>query len=167
MVQRSARRPAPPLDEAGLRALALFYAGRYVTTRAKLSSYLTRKLRERGWDGASDPDPDVVVARMAELNYVDDEAYATAKAGSLQRRGFGPSRVRAALRTAGIDGDTSRSLSETSEDDALETAVRLARKRGFGRDADRREKQIAALVRAGHDFGIARQALAEVSATSE
>ena len=29
--------------------MALAYVGRYATTRAKLASYLGRKLRERGW----------------------------------------------------------------------------------------------------------------------
>ncbi len=166
MVQRSARRSAPPLDDASLRALALHYAGRYATTRAKLRFYLQRKLRLRGWAGEAEPDLDAVVDRMAELGYVDDDAFAAARAGSLQRRGFGPMRVRAALLAAGIDSDTSRSLAECSEEDALEAALRLARKRGFGRDPEKRDKQISALVRAGHGFSFARQAL-ELAASHE
>jgi hypothetical protein len=33
-----------------MRQLALFYVGKYATTQAKLSGYLARKTRERGWD---------------------------------------------------------------------------------------------------------------------
>lgn len=159
MVQRPTRRPPPALDDAGLRALALAYAGRYATTQARLKSYLRRKLRERGWQGPGEPDIAAIVARMAELRYVDDQAFATARAAALHRRGFGPMRVRAALQSAGIDSDTSRALAERSDDEALDAAVRLARKRGFGNNPERRDKQLAALVRAGHGFAIARTAL--------
>ena len=43
----------PPLDAEALERLALFYVGRYATTRAKLASYLDRKLEERGFGGRS------------------------------------------------------------------------------------------------------------------
>jgi regulatory protein len=46
----------PPLDEGRLNELALRYVGRFATTRAKLRSYLGRKLRERGWDGTREPE---------------------------------------------------------------------------------------------------------------
>ena len=36
------RRVPPPLDEAGLRDLALHYAARFATTRLKLLRYLDR-----------------------------------------------------------------------------------------------------------------------------
>ena len=38
-----------------LEQAALFYAGRYATTRAKLAAYLVRKLRERCWAEAHPP----------------------------------------------------------------------------------------------------------------
>jgi regulatory protein len=104
-------------------------------------------------------DLDGVVARMAELHYVDDEAFASARAGALQRRGFGPMRVRAALRSAGIDAETSTALSDVPQEDAFAAARALAERRGFGSDPDRRDRQMAALVRAGHSFAAARAAL--------
>src|SRR3954463_3793690 len=97
------RRPRPPLDEEGLERLALFYAGRYATTRARLDSYLRRKLRERGWEGSGEPPVAQVTERFAELGYVDDRAFAAGRAASLARRGYGERRVVQALRAAGIE----------------------------------------------------------------
>ena len=37
------RKPVRPLDEEGLERLALFYAGRFATTRAKLADRLARQ----------------------------------------------------------------------------------------------------------------------------
>ena len=89
MPPRTGHRPRPPLDEAKLNALALHYVGRFATSRGKLVSYLTRKLRERGWDGVVDPDPGAVAERLAGYGYVDDAAYAVSKARALGGRGYG------------------------------------------------------------------------------
>ena len=45
------RRQPPPLDAAALERLALRYVERFATTRGRLTDYLTRKIRERGWEG--------------------------------------------------------------------------------------------------------------------
>src|SRR4051812_29151490 len=97
------RKVKPPLDAETLEQAALSYAGRYATTRAKLAAYLTRKLRERGWSGAGEPPVRRLVERMASLSYVDDRAFASARAAALTRRGYGARRVGLALRAAGID----------------------------------------------------------------
>src|SRR5436190_1265675 len=95
---KRARKGRPPLDAAGLERLGLFYAGRYATTRTKLADYLRRKVRERGWIGAGAPPVEALVERFAGLGYVDDAAFAEAKAGSLLRRGYGENRVAQALK---------------------------------------------------------------------
>ena len=84
MTARTASRKTPrPLDEARLEELALAYVGRFATTRAKLASYLARKLRERGWEAPRAPATEALVEKLAGLGYVDDAAYALAKARSL------------------------------------------------------------------------------------
>ena len=45
----SPRRKLVPLDSAQLEALAVSYVARYATSCAKLSRYLARKIRARGW----------------------------------------------------------------------------------------------------------------------
>ncbi len=87
MRARPARKPRPPLDPESLERLGLFYAGRYATTRAKLAAYLGRKLGERGWAGTSPPPVEQLVERFAAAGYIDDAAFASARAASLQRRG--------------------------------------------------------------------------------
>lgn len=151
------------LDEESLEQAALSYAGRYATTRAKLASYLRRKLRERGWGGADEPPVDRLIERMAALGYVDDRAFAAARAASLGRHSYGERRVREALRAAGIDDEDSRDAREEAHRGAWEAALRFAERRRIGPFADRevdresREKALGALLRAGHPPEFARR----------
>ena len=156
MTSRPDKRPRPPLDAEGLERLALFYAGRYATTRAKLAAYLERKLRERGWTGGGEPPVRPLIERFAELGYVDDRAFAAARTDSLLRRGYGERRVAQALRGAGIADEDSGPAREKAEEEALEAALRFARRRRLGPFAEvvpdraERQKAAAAMIRAGH-----------------
>ncbi|MDF2386125.1 RecX family transcriptional regulator [Nostoc ellipsosporum NOK] len=156
------RRPLPPLNSADLERYALRYVERYATTRAKLAIYLSRKLRERGWDGEKSPDPEALAERMAELGYVDDRLYAESKAGAMARRGLGARRVREALRFAGVEEEDAVALAPAIAAEGLASAIAFARRRRIGpyarEAADRplQEKQMAAMIRAGHAPGLAR-----------
>ena len=156
------RRPPRPLDEARLHELALAYVARFATSGAQLERYLKRKLRERGWDGAREPDLAAVVVRLVELRYVDDAAYAAMRSGSLLRRGYGPRRVAQALGQAGIAEDLREEV-RPDDADQRRAGLALARKRRFGPfgagppDRPTREKQIAAMLRAGHRLDTARE----------
>ena len=167
------KRPKKPLDSARLEELALAYVARFATSAAKLERYLQRKLRERGWDGEDEPDLAAMVARYVERGYVDDAVYARAKAGDLLRRGYGGRRVQQALGQAGIGGAVAESVAP-AEHAAREAALHMARKRGFGPWAidevppEKREKHIAAMLRAGHKFDHVRALLdAENEAAAE
>lgn len=157
------RASAPPLDAAALERLALRYVERYATSRARLSSYLQRKLRERGWSGEETPPIAALVERMAALGYVDDEAFATARAASLVRRGYGPRRVSQSLHAAGIDAEDAASAKAQARHDAWAAALDFSRRRRIGPfastlpDRDGRQKGLAALLRAGHDMAMARR----------
>ena len=176
--ERRGKRPPKPLDETKLRDLALSYAARYATTAAKLESYLIRKIRERGFEedaeGARDTPAlvEAIVERLVELRYVDDEVYAKTRAGGMLRRGYGGRRVDEALRHAGVDQATREDVAPDVSS-ARDAAATMANKRRFGpfdRDRDKdngsaestgldpakRQKQIAAMLRAGHNFDIAR-----------
>ena len=158
------RTPRPPLDPARLNELALAYVGRFATTRAKLRSYLQRKVRERGWDGAA-PDFDSLAERFAELGYIDDEAYALSKARSLTSRGYGARRVDQSLRIAGVEEGDAGAARRHAEEDQVDAALRFAERRRLGPfageppDRPAREKAIAAMIRAGHPFALARKIL--------
>lgn len=161
------RRNSSPLDQTALRDLALSYVARFSTTQAKLADYLRRKIRERGVaEDAGELDVQAVVERLVELKYVDDAAFAQARSASLLRKGYGGRRVEQALRAAGI-AESTRGDFAPDDVNARRSALLLVRKRGFGPfgrdfgtderlDLAKREKQIAAMVRAGHDFGTAK-----------
>lgn len=160
---RTSRRPRPPLDTAGLRELGLAYVGKFATTKSKLADYLRRKVAERGWSGTDQPDIDGLVEQFAGSGYVDDEAYALAKSRSLTARGYGAARVRQSLHAAGVDEEDAGPARELAAEQAEEAALRFARRRRIGPFAEEpsdraaREKAIAALIRAGHSYEIARK----------
>jgi regulatory protein len=159
----SPNRPAKPLNRTKLRDLALHYVGRYATSRAKLASYLNRKIRERGWaEGQDAPDIAALVEDFARAGYVDDAGFAASRARSLTQRGYGLRRVSEDLRAKGIDEpDAAPALSE-SEAERWQSADRFARRRRFGPYAseaaspDQQQKQLQAFLRAGHGFEIAK-----------
>lgn len=159
---RPAKRPLPPLDSPSIERLALRYVERFATTRAKLATYLNGKIRQRGFDGTP-PDTTIIAERFASAGYIDDRAFGEARARAMARRGLGARRVSGALRHAGINEDDSAAIAPAIADRAAEAAVTFARKRRIGPFADQpadrptREKHIAAMIRAGHDFGLARR----------
>lgn len=166
MARRNARKPRPPLSGEALNELALAYVGRFATTRAKLASYLRRKLKERGWAEEKAADVEGIVERLAGLGYVDDAAYAVSKARALTGRGYGARRVRDSLRAAGVSEDDSADARDLAEGEAVEAALRFARRRRLGPFASataerpERERALAAMVRAGHSFELAKAILA-------
>jgi regulatory protein len=157
--------PRPPLDAEGLERLALHYCGRYATTRARLGAYLRRKLKERDWGGAAEPPVDALIERFAAAGYVDDRAFASARAASLGRRGYGERRVAEALHAAGIEEPDAVEAKAESRSGAWAAALRFAQRRRLGPfagappDADARRKAMAAMLRAGHSFAVAKRLL--------
>ncbi|WP_448661179.1 regulatory protein RecX [Sphingomonas sp. CJ20] len=153
-----------PLDPADLDRFALRYVERFATTRGKLTDYLRRKVRERGWANPDQPaDCEGVAQRMADLGYVDDRLYAEAKAGSMARRGLGARRVAEALRHAGVDAEDSRAIAPAIEESAEAAAMAFARRKRIGPfareagDRAQQQKHLAAMLRAGHSLDIARR----------
>lgn len=157
-----------PLDEAALERFALRYVERYATTRAKLVAYLKRKLRERGWAGERVPPVEALVARFAELRYVDDAQFAQMRAASMARRGYGARRVDLALRAAGVGEEDARPVLAAAAVQAREAGLAYARRRRLGPYADpdaaadpaRRQRAFASMVRAGHPIDVVREILA-------
>ena len=146
MAARHPRKPRPPLTAAKLDELALHYVGRFATSRSKLTTYLKRKLRERGWEGQAEPDLDGLAAKLARLT----------------SRGYGERRVGQALALAGIDEDDGSEARSLAQSEAVESALRFARRRSIGPfaksppDPKERERALSAMVRAGHRFGLAK-----------
>ena len=173
--RRRARRKPKPLDPVRLKDLALHYVARFATSSGKLEAYLRRKVRERGWNAEEPADIDALVADFIAKNYVDDQAYGRMKTSGLLSRGYGARRVEQTLRADGL-GDDVRAANAPDEAERREALLAYLRRRRFGPfrapPADEspetahkaREKQLAAILRAGHSFDHARQG---VEASSE
>lgn len=161
---RAERRPPKPLDPALLNDLALRYVARFATSGARLEDYLRRKLREHGWAGAGAPPVRELIDRFVAAGYVDDEAYARARSTSLLRRGYGRRRIDQTLGAAGIAAQV---RDDVRADGAQQrrAALTMAKKRRFGPfsasppERQLREKQLAAMLRAGHPLDLARAVL--------
>ena len=140
----------------------MHYVGRFATSRAKLVTYLNRKVRERGWAGTRPADPRAVAERLAGLGYIDDAAFAAAKARALGSRGYGARRVASALYAAGIGEEDRGGAMDAAEKGKVAAALRFAQRKRIGPyalaavDPAVREKSIAAMIRAGHGFALAR-----------
>jgi regulatory protein len=162
-----------------MEEMALAYVARFAVSESKLQSYLARKYRERGWEEEGADVPALIaalVARFVSAGYVDDASYARMKSGSLLRRGYGQRRIGQALGQDGID-EAIRAEVAPDQGAARAAALAYARKKRLGpyaregamADPAMRQKQLAAMLRAGHDMGVARTILdfAEVDSAEE
>ncbi|MES2289752.1 MAG: RecX family transcriptional regulator [Pseudomonadota bacterium] len=126
-----------------------------------MKAYLKRKVVARGWHGDEPPRVDAIAAKFVSAGYINDAEFAQARARSLSRRGYGHRRLAQSLDAAGV----ARAITETlapDRDEAFAAAEAFARRRRLGpfcetatTPADQR-RHFAALVRAGHDFELAR-----------
>ncbi len=161
MAPRSSQHRPSPLNSKRLDELALRYVARFATTRSKLRAYLSHKVREKGWGEEREPDLDGIVLKLTDLGYIDEPAYALAKSRQLVRKGYGGGRLDDALKRSGIDEDAGKDARAFASKQALDAALRFARKRKIGPFASSafqkkdRDKAIAAMVRAGHPFQLA------------
>lgn len=156
-----------------LENAALHYLERFASSSANLRRVLLRKVDRSvmHW-GCTREDHaaqvDAVIAKLARLGYLNDAAYAEAKVRALHRAGKGSRTIRATLAAKGVGGDhAAAALDALAEDVAepdLAAAIRLAKKRRLGpfrvQDRDEmRQKDLAALARAGFDFDTCRRVI--------
>lgn len=165
MPRLPSNRNIPALNRESLQQLALRYVERYATSRAKLSRYLQRKINERGWAGDDEPPAADIVARMAELGYVNDRQFAEMRTASLARRGYGRNRINADLHAAGIGREDVEAVVPDDEEEARAAALAFARRKRIGPfaegepDAAARRRAFAAMARAGHPLDIIHEIL--------
>ncbi len=155
-----------------LENAALYYLGRFASSSENLRRVLMRRVERSARLHDTDREEgraavDRIVARFQSSGLVDDGAYAEGRATALHRRGVPARMIRARLMEKGVAGGYIEAalagLAETGENTDFAAAVNLARRRRLGpygpspaRD-DTREKQLAALARAGFSYDIARR----------
>jgi len=174
----SRRRPREPTCESLLRR-ALHHLQRYATPRAHLERLLLRRALEEARALGLDPGEvrGRVAAVMADLDRMglfDDRAFAEVKARRWLARGVPPARIALRLRERGVDpavvevvaaelasgeGGDGREWAEIEAARAYVARRRLGPFRPPEQRARMREKDLAALARAGFSYAAACAAL--------
>ena len=175
MKQPSRTKKRGPLTKAYLERAALHYLERYASSVEGLRRVLMRRVDKAAREDRCDPDEaapwvDEVVARYAASGIVDDRSFAEGKAASLRRRGESARRIMMKLREKGVDGDLIGTVLEEHDGEdghaaEIAAACRFARRRRLGPmrapedREERRDRDMAALARAGFSLDIARRVL--------
>jgi len=168
-------RPPRRLTPADLKGAALDYLDRFAATRARLRQVMLRKIRNSVRAHGDDPAPMLAALEdciqwLEKSGFLSDRAYAEARARTLSARGTSRAHIIAKLASKGVETDTARAavdlLSVEYEEPELEAARRYARRRRLGpyRNADDaraecRDKDLAAMARAGFAGRVARQVI--------
>lgn len=167
------RRPPKRVTPQYLENAALHYLERFASSAANLRRVLMRKVdlsvREHGTDREEAARwVEELLARYQRSGLLDDAGYARMKAESLHRRGASTRAIREKLAAKGVDRDAVDGALERVREDVegdmdLAGALALAKRRRLGpfrqpeSRAARRDKDLAALGRAGFAYAIARR----------
>lgn len=153
-----------------LQTSAFHYLARYSTSSEGLRRVLLRRLeRERRRllsEGTEPPatDPalvEAVVERCVRAGLLDDARFAAGRVATLRHRGYAAGRIRQALQAKGVAREVADAAIESDGSDDDASARRFAERRRLGPfrmrpDPGRRDRDIAAMMRAGFPYGLAR-----------
>lgn len=170
---RQERKKPRRISPRYLENAALHYLKRYASTAAQLKRVLTRKIdRSLRVHGGERTEAlqwlDALVEKLVRNSLLNDQAFAHSRAESLRAGGRSTRVIAQKLRQKGVAADLvaqkTREVAQTlSEEDAARIWARKKRLGPFARDAaarkERRQKDLAALARAGFSFTVARQVI--------
>jgi regulatory protein len=164
--EKPARKPPRKVSPAYLQRAAMAYLERYSSSAENLRRVLRRKVDKRCRLRGEDPSEfheliDDVVAKSLRVGLIDDSRYAEARVATLRRRGGSARAIQAKLSAKGVDRTTIAAALEGEEGDEEQAARAFARRRKLGpfRPGERapyRDKDLAAMARAGFRFDVAR-----------
>jgi len=155
------------ITPAYLERAAISYLERHASSGANLRRILARKAQRRS---GGPPEEEIlmlidqVVEKAVRSGLVDDRIYAETKTASLLRRGASARLVGARLAAKGLDRDIVGAVLSEAAPDEFAQARRYAERRRLGPyrsvpDPARRERDLAALARAGFSYRAASAAL--------
>jgi regulatory protein len=170
------KRPPKAITAKYLEDAAAFYLERYPSTAEGLRRILHRRVARAERADAPIMDNvqqaiDAIVAKFVAAGVIDDRAFAQTKARALHRRGTSSRMTRRRLALAGIDRDTldkaiaglDEELHTDPQQREWRAATALARRRRLGpfraaeERKEHRQRDLAALARAGFDYDLARR----------
>lgn len=168
------RRRSKGLTEERLYQGALYYLGRYVASTASVRRVLERRVLKYAAIDGVDIDTALgwigpILERLTRSGIVDDAGFAAGRARSLFNRGLSVRMIRVKLIEKGLDSavvdQTIEALLEDHRDPDLAAARRYVGRRRLGPyraeviREERRDRDLAALSRAGFSFEIARMVI--------
>lgn len=159
-----------------LKRAAIAYVERYAASQAMLRAVLRRRVMRWSRMAEPPPDSDAVAAAMAAVEeavaaaarsgLVDDARFAAGRTQTLIRKGWPQRRIRASLSQKGVGAEIAAAAMAAAEADDEIAARRFAQRRRLGpwrmsaeTRAAKREKDIAAMMRAGFSLTHARMAI--------
>lgn len=154
-----------------LENAALHYLKRYAATVSQLKRVLMRRVdRSIKAHGGERTEAigwvDELVAKLTRSGLINDEAYAGMKAHSLRNSGRSARVIAQKLRMKGVSAETvAKKLADATAELSEEEAAKIwARKKRLGpfrtnlkTREENRQRDLAALARAGFSFGIAKK----------
>jgi regulatory protein len=167
--RRERKVPKKP-SETGLFNAAVYYLQRYAASVAMLRRFLERRVKraERAhattWPEAA-AWTERAIARLTAAGALDDTRLAEAKTASLRRAGKSTRMISLKLRQKGFAPaliSQSAGDGKAADVEAIETFARkkkLGRYRPEAQRKEKRQKDLAALMRAGYAYGLAKTLL--------
>jgi regulatory protein len=153
------------MSEAAIEAASVAYLARFASSSGRLRQILTIKVRRSADYYGDDPGPliaaiDALIGRLTRSGILDDAAWAEARTARLRRRGASARAIAAGLAAKGIQADLVSAVLPDSREDDRAAAASFARRRRLGpyrptARAEHRMRDLAALGRAGFDYGVA------------
>ena len=157
------------IDQSYLRKAAFSYLQRYASSSANLRRVLKRKVKRRAEGMPYDADEvsrdiDAVIAWCLDNGLLDDEEFAATRLSGLQRKGSSERKIRASLREKGVPADLIEKVLQEADHDEMKAARRYAERKRLGPfrsglREENKERDLAAMARAGFGFSAARAAL--------
>ncbi len=159
------KRAPRKMTEKRLHNIALAYLNRYETSEAGFRSMLERRVAKAARAHGEDPALyramiESEVAQCLEAGFIDNKRFAENQVYQQRSRGVSARAIYARLKSKGIADDLIDHALNMDERDDAAAAERYARRRRLGpyrvKDrAEKRERDLAALCRAGFSFSLA------------
>lgn len=172
LTNKTKKSPPKPPTKARLRNIALYYLERFESSESNLRTVLRRRIDKYAFfDKAYRPEQayqwaDEVVEECLKHNFVNDERFAGIKIESYLNAGKSKRYIEQKLKQKGVDDKVIANLFEDADYSEYDTALNFARKKKiacFRTDEEsrsaNRQKDLAALVRAGFDYDVAKEVL--------
>lgn len=169
--EKRVKLPKPP-TKSRLMNIALYYLERFESSEENLRTVLRRRIDKyvflnREYNPvAAYQWVEEVIAECLKQNFVNDERFALLKIESYLKAGKSRRYIEQKLKQKGIDEKLVASYFDNSAYSELETALDFAQKKKIGRfrpDKENRlanrQKDLAALIRAGFDYDVAKEVL--------